>query len=43
MVLVQVLQTGASLNLKKKTSKSVWYQQYLKVPVTTTFKEVFLN
>ena len=40
MVLVQVLQTGARLNLKKKTSKSVWYQQYLKVPVTTTFPKL---
>ena len=34
-------QTGESLNLRNKTSKSTLYGQCLKVPGTTTFKKRF--
>ena len=32
-------QTAESLNLRKKTSKPVWYEKYLKVPESATFKK----
>ena len=36
-------QTDESLNLRQKTSKSVWYGQFLEVPGIIFFKISFLN
>ena len=41
IVLVLVLTNGESLNLRKKTSKSVIYEPCLKLPGTTTYKKRF--
>ena len=35
------MRTDESLNLREKTSRSVWYNQCLEVPGTTTFKKRF--